>query len=82
MLDFANPTSARLGEPVTAGAALGPGPGREALPEIPEGVDPDLANLAKQLPMLELMASQPTASVTFRNFVRRVRGAIPPSLGA
>ena len=71
----------RPGEPLTAGAALGPGPGPDVLPRVPEGVDPDLANLAKQLPILELMASQPTASVQFRNFVRRVRGAVPPTLG-
>lgn len=31
MLDFANPQSARPGEPVTAGARLGPGAGPEAI---------------------------------------------------
>lgn len=61
-------------EAVTAGAAMGAGPGVDALglsgrPSIPANV---LASLADMLPTLELMASNPTASPEFRNFVRDV----------
>lgn len=70
--------SERPDVPVTAGADAGPGPGMEALGlDVPEGIDPDLANLAKQMPMLELISSLPTASVATRNLVRRLRGIIP-----
>lgn len=67
----------RPNEPVTAGAALGPGPGTEILPQEAEGIDPDLALMAKRLPMLELMASEPSSTVAFRNYVRRLRGIVP-----
>lgn len=70
--------SERPDVPVTAGAAAGPGPGIDALGLDPvDGIDPDLANLAKQMPMLELIASLPTASVATRNLVRRLRGIVP-----
>ena len=66
----------RPNEPMTAGVPMGPGPGPEAL-QMNQG-DPDLALLRPYLPTLELLASQPNASSAARNFVRRVRGAMPP----
>jgi hypothetical protein len=69
-----NQPTARPNEPVTAGLSTGPGPG----PEVLGPADPDLANLRPLLPVLVLMAAQPNASVSARNFVRRLRGAMPP----
>lgn len=62
-------------EPITAGAAAGPGPGLEAL-AAPQA-NPDLAALRPYLATLELMASQPNVTPSARNFVRRLRGAMP-----
>lgn len=76
---FDRPTE-RPGEPVTAGLPMGPGPGPEALggyaPQ--NDADLDLQALAPYIGALELMASQPGATISSRNFVRRLRGAIPP----
>lgn len=72
--------TARPGEPVTAGIDMGPGPGPEALGLA--GANPDdedLARLAPYLPTLELLANQPNASMATRNFVRRIRGGVPPT---
>lgn len=62
-------------EPITSGLPTGPGPGPEAL-GLPGGPNPDLANMAEYLPMLERLASLPTSSVATRNFVRRLRGGM------
>lgn len=64
-------------EPVTAGLDMGAGAGSDAMQPMvaEEPPDPDLAGLAVYLPMLERLASQPTASVATRNLVRRLRGA-------
>lgn len=75
----------RPGEPLTAGIDSGPGPGSEVL-EPPDGSDPDLLPMRDYLPTLELLANQPGATVAVRNFVRRIRGAMPvdapqPQLG-
>jgi hypothetical protein len=59
------------GEPVTAGADAGLGPGSAVLGG---RVDPSLQNMVDMLPTLEIMASMPSASDSFRNFVRMVRG--------
>lgn len=67
------PTS-RPGEPVTAGVPVGPGPGTEVL-GLPD--ENGAADLAMYLPLLEMMASRPGASMQTRNFVRRLRGAAP-----
>jgi hypothetical protein len=63
------------GEPVTAGAELGAGPGPEAL-GLSQQPDEDLQRLIKYLPVLEHMANQPGASKAARNFVRSLKGAI------
>lgn len=74
---FGRPTE-RPDEPSTTGLAMGPGAGPEALMMNRPEADPDLALLRAYLPTLERMASQPNASAAARNFVRRVRGAMPP----
>ena len=60
-------------EPVTAGAALGAGPGLEAL-GLPNQPDADMRNLIMYLPVLEHMANQPGASKAARNLVRQLKG--------
>lgn len=74
VVGFGAPTL-RPGEPVTAGAAAGPGPGTEAL-GLSDDDDPGVQNLKASLPALELMANQPTASRALRQFVRRVRASM------
>lgn len=78
---FTRPTE-RPNEPVTAGLPFGPGPGRESLEQrLPQPVqrDPDLEALRPYLGTLELLASQPDTSIAARNFIRRIRGGMPPS---
>lgn len=78
-----NAPTSRPSEPVTAGLSLGPGPGPEAIPSLAptsNAPDPDLINLIPYLPGLELLTTLPTASSATRNFVRRLRGAIPPDV--
>jgi hypothetical protein len=65
--------SQRPTEPVTAGAAVGDGPGPAAL-GLPPAVDPGVQYIRSLLPMFELAASLPTSSFGFRQFVRRLRG--------
>ncbi|MFD3531997.1 hypothetical protein [Streptomyces sp. NPDC058664] len=60
-------------EPVTAGAALGAGPGLEAL-GLPNQPGEDMRNLIMYLPVLEHMANQPGASKAARNLVRQLKG--------
>lgn len=56
-------------EPVTAGAAFGPGPGPEAL-----GMgNPAMGYVRELLPMLSLAAGMPMSSPELRQFVRRLR---------
>ncbi len=76
-----NRASERPGEPITAGLPSGPGPGPEALGLREQGneEDVDLTAVARYLPTLELLASLPGASISTRNFVRRLRGSVPPS---
>jgi len=61
------------GTPVTAGAALGPGPGPEAL-GIPNAPSADMKALVNYLPVLEMMANMPGASSASRNLVRQLKG--------
>jgi hypothetical protein len=62
-------------EPVTAGAAMGPGPGLEAL-GLPNQPDQDMLRLVEWLPVLEHMANQPGASKAARNLVRDIKGRV------
>jgi hypothetical protein len=71
VVGFGEPTG-RPGEPVTAGAAAGPGPGVEAL-GLADDDDPGIRHLRDSLPALELMANQPNAGRALKQFVRRVR---------
>lgn len=65
----------RPGEPVTAGAAMGPGPGVESL-GLSDEEDAGIRHLMDSLPALELMANQPNAGRALRQFVRRVRAMV------
>ncbi len=70
----------RPGEPVQSGLSLGPGPGPESIPALASSMpDADLLAFAPYLPALELMTTLPNASSATRNFVRRLRSAIPPT---
>lgn len=66
--------SQRPEEPLTAGMPFGPGPGPQAVQRQP---NPDLATMRRYLPALEMVAQQDGATAGFRNFVRRLRGAMP-----
>lgn len=68
----------RPDEPWTSGLPSGEGPGVEALGVLarPDAGDPDAIDMARYLPALEAMANQPGASVSTRNFVRRLRGTV------
>ncbi|MET9385313.1 hypothetical protein ABZY09_30635 [Streptomyces sp. NPDC002928] len=59
--------------PVTAGAAMGEGPGLEAL-GLPNAADQDLRRLIAYLPVFEHMANQPMSSKSARNLVRTLKG--------
>lgn len=59
--------------PVTAGAALGEGPGMEAL-GLPNQPDEDMRRLVAYLPVFEHMANQPGSSKAARNLVRQLKG--------
>jgi hypothetical protein len=61
-------------EPVTTGAALGPGAGPEAL-QLPSQEDnsEDRARLLSYLPAFEAAALSPNSSQAFRNYVRVLR---------
>lgn len=58
--------------PVTAGAAMGAGPGMEAL-GLPDQQKVDLESLIPYLPIMEFMANQPGASWAMRNRIREVK---------
>lgn len=62
----------RPGEPVTAGADAGAGPGAAVL-GLDEDNDPAWRNLVDILPTLELMANSAAGGHEMRQFVRRVR---------
>ncbi|TXS35061.1 hypothetical protein [Streptomyces sp. t39] len=72
LVGFGEPTQ-MPGEPVTAGADLGSGPGLEAL-GLPNQPDEDMKKLVAYLPVLEHMANQPGASKAARNLVRQLKG--------
>lgn len=63
------------GQPVTDGAALGPGAGPEALGLTPDA-DTDMQRLLQYLPVFEHMAEQPGSSKSARNLVRQLKGML------
>ena len=69
--------SARPDEEVTAGAALGPGVGPDAL-GLDDGSmkDADLERIRPYLPVLIFQANRPESTQQFRNLVRRVRSQL------
>jgi hypothetical protein len=73
-----NAPSARPGEPVTAGADLGPGPTSAALgTDYSSQRDAEIAAAAQGwLPMLERYATDPDTPQSVRNLVRYLRGAV------
>lgn len=70
-----NAPSQRPGEPVTHGAALGPGADESAL-GLNDNNDQGVQYLRKILPSLELLANSPIAGRAARQFVRRVRASL------
>jgi hypothetical protein len=67
--------SERADEPITAGIAMGEGPGPEALGMNQPSVDTDAdrQKLLSYLPALEAIAQSPSSSQSFRNYVRLLR---------
>src|SRR6266849_4621496 len=78
-IPFSAPTN-RPNEPVTAGAALGAGPGVEALGILPEQVAAkDNVKLSTYLPVFEFMANQPDSLRGSRMFVNLIKANQGPS---
>ena len=75
---FSAPTQ-RPGEPVTAGAASGAGPGVEALDTSPTVNKQDYAALRPALPMLQFLANLPGAHPGSQQFVRYLQAGGLPS---
>lgn len=71
LVGFGEPTT-EPGTPVTAGAALGAGPGPEALGLTPQQ-DQDMQRLITWIPSLERMANVPGAAKASRNLVRYLK---------
>lgn len=69
-----NAPTQRPGEPVTAGADSGPGPGMASL-GLPNMQQQDIQQLASYLPVFEFMANQSGASWASRNLVRQIKAA-------
>jgi hypothetical protein len=59
---------------------MGPGPGPEAIPPTAKPTTQDDINMARYLPMLEALADAPGISNATKNFVRRMRGTLPPGV--
>lgn len=68
--------TARPNEPVTAGAAMGAGPGPSALGGQPAQVaDQDMGKISQSLPLFEMMANMHDATPSTRLFVNLLKGA-------
>lgn len=66
----------RPNEPVTAGAALGPGPGTSALGGQPAQVaSQDIGKISQSLPLFEMLANMNDANPSTRLFVNLLKGA-------
>jgi len=77
VVPLSEPTQ-RPGEPVTAGAASGAGPGTEALNLSPSVNQQDFAALRPALPMLQFLANLPGAHPGSQQFVRYLQsGGLP-----
>ena len=76
-LPLTAPTT-RPNEPVTAGAAVGAGPGNEALnlPMGQQAQDPDINMIRMYYPILEFWANQPGTSQATKDYVQFLRGVI------
>lgn len=71
-----NSQSTRPNEPVTAGAALGPGPGLSALGSTPTQVgQQNMGKIGQSLPFFEMMANMPDAEPSTRLLVNLIRGS-------
>lgn len=67
--------SGRPEEPVTSGAAVGAGPGPEAIASQPQQVaQQDIGKLSQSLPFFEMMANMPDANPSTRLLVNMVKG--------
>ena len=67
-------------EPITAGASVGPGPGREVLPKSLTGDVRDAENVqivAKYIPMLMEAAKIPDAPDSYKRFVNNLIEQLP-----
>jgi len=67
-------------EPITAGASIGPGPGREVLPKSLTGDNRDAENaqiVAKYIPMLMEAAKIPDAPDSYKRFVNNLIEQLP-----
>lgn len=62
----------RPDEPVTSGAAIGPGPGMEAIQDR-ESALREMSGLGRYMPMMEKMASRDDAPRAFRALVQYVK---------
>jgi hypothetical protein len=68
--------TARPDEPVTSGAAMGPGPGPSALGGQPAQVaSQDMGKISQSLPLFEMMANMYDAEPSTRLFVNLLKGA-------
>ena len=76
---LAQPT-AMPDQPVTEGLPMGAGLGPEAIETPMPPVQVDDERMARVLPMLEALADRPDTSDQLRNYVRRVRGSLPPQV--
>lgn len=77
-----NAPTQRPGEPVTAGAARGAGPGTEALNTSPTTNQQDYTALRPALPMLQFLANLPGAHPGSQQFVRYLQsGGLPSAAG-
>jgi hypothetical protein len=76
-------SSERPGEPVTAGASRGAGPGPEALNLPPSTNKQDYMALRPALPALQMLANLPGATPGAKQFVRYLQsGGLPPLITA
>lgn len=67
--------SGRPGEPVTSGAAMGAGPGTEAIAGQPQqAAQQDIGKLSQSLPFFEMLANMPDANPSTRMLVNMVKG--------